>query len=444
MLSALALYLLTEPRVLRDQNESAWSLRRRARWVGLLGLGGFGGLLLSGFDPTISYRGAVSINLFAIGVCCCELPANALLYLYLRDLSRRLTDRRATMGLGVCVLAVPALSFIAVLLLALGSLERSALSTAWRLSIMVYGAAALAAGVIGTTAVVRLAWVVTVAAFGGWIAATHGASARLPHLLRQSVAAVDHHWPRWCAIIGLILWLCSVPLCIQNVLFTPTRFGLGGGVPLLNFAGPKVSSYSLVTAAAIRGDSDDQSQGPLPIQTQLSADALTLVAVWLVTCLMPGLDPSPKWRWAARWGILAMVSASLGVVLARNDLESLSPSHFTAWAVLTTEAPATFIVYTYLAHLATGLGDAALARKLRRIAWAAAFLAITPLPAFALSRPLHDWRASWIAAGLAAAYVTVSLAVSLMAGCALTRLVWRLAANTIAPQRSAQQAELGA
>jgi hypothetical protein len=431
MLSALAVFLLTEPRILRDQHESFWSLRRRTRWISLLSIGAFSGLLLSGFDPNIAFRGRLSVNLFVLGLICCELPANTLLYLFLRDFSRQMGDRRATLGLGACVIAVPILIVFAVLLVGFGPLVRDDFTTPLRLSMMAFGAAALVVGVVGTTAVLRLACALSIAAFGGSWANIRLSSADFPRLLRRVMVKLEDQWSRWCVVAGLLLWLCSVPLCIQNVLYTPIRFAFGGDVPLLNFAGPKVSSFSLVRCAAARVDQDDQNTEPLPTSTQLTADALTLLAVWLVTATIPGVDPSPRRRWLTRYGVLAMLGASLGVVLAVNDVNSFGPSHFTLWSVVTTEAPATFLVYTYLAGLAAQLGDPILARRLGRIAWAAPVLSLAPLSCFVLSTWLHPWRISWLAAGVGAGYVTLSFAVTFIACRAVARLAWAIARQAI-------------
>jgi hypothetical protein len=129
---------------------------------------------------------------------------------------------------------------------------------------------------------------------------------------------------------------------------------------------------------------------------------------------------------------MALIGASLGAILAVNDLGSLGPSHFAAWAVLTVEAPATFIVYIYLSFLAAGLADAPLARRLRWLGFAAAFLAISPLAALELSWSLHTWRVSWTAALLGGAFVTVSMCISLMTCCALLKLAWLLLQNITA------------
>jgi hypothetical protein len=433
MLSALAVYLLTEPRVLEHRDESTFSLRKLTRWVSLLSLGGFAGLLFSGFESPVYYRSSVSISLFTIGVAFCELPSNTLLYFYLLNLSRRLGDVRATRALSACAIGIPILCCIAVAFLVINSDQISALHTPWRVSIMIYAGAALALGITGTAATLRLAWGITVIAFAGWARSAPFTLSKLQRLLPRAMIKADLQWPKWCAIIGVLLWLYSVPLCVKNVIFMPTRVGLGGGIPLLNFAGPKVSVVSLVRAAAVRDETDDDGEG-MPTQDTY-ADALTLLAVWLLTYSIPGLDPAPRWRWAARYGALAMTGASLGAVLAVSDLNTMGPSHFTAWAVLTVQAPATFILYTYLSRLAAHLSDAALARRLGRVAWATACLAVSPLPLLLLSRSMHAWRLSWTAAFAGGAFLTVSMGVSLIACCAVAKLGWRLLQHAVGDAR---------
>jgi hypothetical protein len=434
LLSALAVYLLTEPRVLEHRDESIFSLRKLTRWISLLSLGGFAGILLSGFDSPVYYHSGVSISLFAIGVAFCELPSNTLLYLYLRNLSRRLGDVRATREFAACAIGVPILNLLAVGLLLINSDQIDSLHTAWRLAILAYGAAALALGITGTAAVLRLAWGTTLIAFAGWPGKVSLAPSQIPALFRHAMGLIEQQWPRWCAIIGLLVWLYSVPLCIENVISMPSRVGLGGGIPLLNFAGPKLSAVSLVRAAAIREDNDDSGQA-MPAQTAF-ADAMTLLAAWLLTYPIPGLDTARRWRWSARWGVLAMAGASLGAVLAVSDLDTMGPSHFTAWSVLTIEAPGTFVLYTYLSYLASRLGDAALGRWLGQLAWAAAIVGIVPLSALVLSWPLHEWRVSWTAGLLGGAFLTVSMCVSLWACCALVKLAWLLLQNTVGGTRS--------
>jgi hypothetical protein len=428
MASAVAIYLLTEPRIAEDRHEHTFSLRRLTRWVGLLSIGGFCGLLLAGFDGEIPYTSWLSLNLYFFGILCCELPTNTLLYLHLRRLGRYLGNRRAVLGLNIAAMGVPLLMLASLPAIVIGGQEIKNLSLVWRMSMFVLVSASFAISAIGLTSVCRLALATTLAAFAEWLLWSSARIHQIPVLLRAAVRHIDRQWPRWCAVIGLLLWLSTLPLCMENAIGFRTRTSFGGSVPFLNYAGPKVSTTDLTGIAAMRLRSDDPYEFS-HLQETSSADLISLLAIWLLTFPMPGRDTAPVIRKLARYLTLLIVAVSLGLMLAAARVNSMGYSYIAAWAVFTAEVPATFLVYLHLAHLARDTGLPDVAARLIRLAFANVVIAIAPFACLAFSTPLRHWRHSWVAGLFGAAYVTVSLACSLLACCAFARLTWQIAAQ---------------
>src|SRR5439155_2957811 len=103
--SVLALWLITERASFAGHDEHALSLRRAARWAGVLTCGAVVGALLSWNDGYVYPRDGIGRMLLLGAVLLCELPSGALRYVYLKRLAAQLGDRRAAAMLSQCAWA---------------------------------------------------------------------------------------------------------------------------------------------------------------------------------------------------------------------------------------------------------------------------------------------------------------------------------------------------
>ena len=96
-----------------------------------------------------------------------ELPATALLYVYLRQLAGDLRDVRLRASFNVLALAVPACVGLAVVLMLLGDAWRDDKDAAMQQAVVAaYGAACITLGVVATAAVCRMALTLLPATLG--------------------------------------------------------------------------------------------------------------------------------------------------------------------------------------------------------------------------------------------------------------------------------------
>ena len=392
-------------------------MRRLARWSAVLLSGGVLGVLLGGFS--ISYYSSRNMDRALLGsVALAELPANTLLYMYLRQLARRLGDRRAGALFDLCALLVPAAIAGGAALLVLNVTWGEHVSRRpWQLMTAVYGAAAVAGGVVATVAVVRLAATTLLAAAGGGAASLAGSATRLPRLVRQWVQRLEAAdlW-RWLLVLGLAWSMWNLWAAAESSLFADSRDRVGGTVPSFNFPGPKVMVLSLVRT--------------YPPTHTLALESLLIV--WLLTCGRGGVGRAERvLRRAARWGAVVLVGLAVGWRLSDPQFERpYLQLHHRAVLIVLIEAPLTLLVYLHLALVARREGAAKVGRALAILAALAPVLMATPPVVTYLLRGLPRRQFDSDAAHLlAGAYTAVALAVGLVAASALARLLAVLVAR---------------
>jgi hypothetical protein len=416
--TVLGVWFITERRAVSGDFENALNLRSCTRWIAVSTAGGVLGLLLSWTDAYVPPRGAVSINLFAEVIAGCELPSNLLLYLYLRRLSQRIGDRRSLAVLNACVWGVPAVSAAAVLLLAMGEATHRASIGSWRLISIAYGCAALTVGIAATAAVARLAVITTVACVNFKV---RNALVSLPQMLGRACTLLDLHRWRYCFVAGLLLLLLGAASNLQIALSAPARKGLAGEVPMLNFPGPKVLSAGNMMAVM----SARASQ--LSFAGLLTPAIFNLLGIWLVTGARESAgekEPlrSAVWRRTVRWAATVAVAGPMGFAMSRTWPYGVSLSRPTAWVSLLCEAPATCLLYLYLAGMASG----PVRQRLRLFSIVAPVLIVAPMSAFALSRSMRPWHSSVTVGVVCGVFMAVTIAASLTASFAIGQLGWEV------------------
>ncbi len=339
-----AIWLLTERRALRGDWERSFSIRFAARWVSILAAGGLLGAALSGAGDYIPPKGDGSGGLLMCAILLCELPANLLLYLHLRNLANQFGSKRAASLLRVCVWMVPLVTIGGAALIASDIFRDAAPGAWWHLVTGGYGAVAVATGAAATAAVLYLLATSLSAALGGWLSNAPQRLRRLPILLRQVVELINSNGPRWFIIVGLLLWISLLSSSASNALWQHGRTGFLGNVPMLNFIGPKV--FVPIDLVVEYGDS-----------TTIPTALLGLAAVWLMTVMPP--DDSNKWlRRSTRCLATVAVAAPLGVQMGLWSTAA-DNSFLLAFAVSCCEIPATILLYLYLAEVAKGAGQSA-------------------------------------------------------------------------------------
>ena len=175
MVELAGVWLLTERQSVRGDHEAHWSLRRMTRWTAVICVGGMLGRML-GYDGTINSEWSDRLNLWiSLGVG--ELPANLVLYLYLRQLARKLDVRRAGRGFDICAWAVPVVIAASVAVVFVQPYEEGMPYRAWRIICGVFGIGTTAVGVVAFGAVGQLMVAVVGAGFGDWVGG-FGAGAR--------------------------------------------------------------------------------------------------------------------------------------------------------------------------------------------------------------------------------------------------------------------------
>jgi hypothetical protein len=110
LLGAASVFLITTRRTQSDWYERVLSLRKLARWIPILLVGGWMGFLMN-----MEYldTGDVAVGKFTVvAIACVELPATIILYLYLRQLALRLDMKPLARAIAWTTFAI-ALLFIA-------------------------------------------------------------------------------------------------------------------------------------------------------------------------------------------------------------------------------------------------------------------------------------------------------------------------------------------
>jgi hypothetical protein len=422
LMQVAGIWLITMRRSVRGDWEPAVSLRSAARWVSILGAGGLVGLALSGSGEFIPPMSDQCGGILICAILLAELPANALVYLYLRRIARQLESKRAEQILNWCIWIVPALTISAALLI-FGDVHRdSAPPLAWHLMTGVYGAIAVGTSAAATAAVLLLLATSTAAGFGGWFADLRMSLRRwrkVPPSISAITGWLERNASRWCVVLGLLLWLWILPSVAEDALWRPGRVGMLGNIPMFGFVGPKVASRLTV-----------ESLDYMP-QPQGLSIVLSLAAMWMITARALTNEPGSLriMRWLARWAAVYAIGAPIGIQMALWTDER-DRSYLLAIAVLACEIPATALLYFYLAQLARVVkGPVWTMRCMIFLAPAASAL---PLVGFVLHHYFkikpHDVTLT-IAASIA---IAGSLGVTLLGASAALRLAWAVARQNLA------------
>ena len=406
----VGVWLATEPQSLRPAGESAVSVRRLARWSAVALTGAGLGVLLGGYSIPYGWSDTASRALL-VAVALVELPVNTLFYLHLRNLSRRLHDRRAEALLDTCAWLVPVVvaGAAALMVLHMQWQGEARMLRPWRVATLAYGAAAASCGVVATAAVVRLALTALSAAAGDGPAILARRAARLPRRLRRKLGLLSRaDVARWLVVLGITWWLWNLWPAAGQALTRSSRDVVGGNIPYFNFPGPKVLILPL-------------THSYYPDVSRFALD--TLLLVWLLTAR--GLTRRESiLRPAARWASVVLIGLAIGWRLSDPQFEQrLLPLHRAAAITVCVEAPLTLLVYLHLASLASREGCRRLGRGLSALAVATTAMLVTPAVVVYLYRGLprrvFDSDVAHLIAGL---YVAASLAVALVAASALGRL----------------------
>jgi hypothetical protein len=160
-------WLLTERQSMRGDNEPFWNLRRVTRWTAVICVGGMLGRML-GYDADIDNEWAKRLNLW-ISLAVGEFPANLMLYLYLRQLARRLDVRRAMRAFDVSAWAVPIVIAASIAVVFAEPFSDDMPYRGWRIICGVFGIGATSVGIVAFGAVSNLTVAVVWTAFGGWM-----------------------------------------------------------------------------------------------------------------------------------------------------------------------------------------------------------------------------------------------------------------------------------
>jgi len=430
LLAVLAIWLITTPRSLTADEESAISLRRLTRWTCVVTVGGALGLLLSGVETQIYRSGDSVAGWIALMVLFCELPANGLLYAYMARLSAECGARRASAALDRCAWGVPIVTGLAGAIIVYAAVQHSArVSSTWpasaRVGAGIYAAAAVGVGAGATAGVLRLLVATWSLAFGTWPARLAAMTGRVPRGVRSVIDAVRAEPARWAVLAGLFLWGYQYRDVVATGLASPSREGLLGHVPMLDFPGPKVPLAVFAGATAQRYS--------WRYEDTVTAALLILAAVWLITWPdVRGLRRAHAVR--IRRVILALsgLAFAAGAVRQGGVIELTRHPRVAAFLLTGLSSVATALVYLRLSGVAAVWGRRDLARRLAAFGLAAAALDLVPLGAFAFNP--HDHQRSFAYGLVCAAQVAVVFALTFYCVGTLARLGWVLATER-APAR---------
>ena len=424
LLGLLAIWLITSARPADRLAEPVWSLRILTRWTSLLAMGAMLGLLL-GEDGVRHWDSNERDVYFMLLISLVELPATTLLYLYLRQLGAGLGDPSLKRSLNILTLAVPACIGAAVIFLVLGEVWREAKhQLPQQVMVAGYGAACIATAALATAAVGRMTLVLLPAALGG--AAPLGIRQFVLDVYRQArlrAMTQSRAWFGWVIAAGLVGWLILSASMLSSVLSLEFRHGLGGNWPMVNVIAPKVWAVPMI----------ERLDAFSARTTAVLANAILMVlCVWLMTVRKPD-GAAESWhsqRRLARWGVTLLVGLALGLVVGfgREGAMVRTTSIYSAFTLpltLFVEAPATLLLYLYLAVLARGEADERLARHLSWAGLLSAALILGGSALFALSRAgVKEGVLAWFTV---ASYGLACVAVGLWATWSVLRLIRLLA-----------------
>ncbi len=404
LLAAVGVWLITIPRPAEREDESLFSLRRICRWGTLIALGGMLGLLLSE-DGVLAWEDGARDDYHLLLLSVVELPATMLLYLYLRHVAVAAKDRPLASQLRVVSALVPVVMAGAVIVLLAGDAWQDAKQGVLQQAIVAaYGAACVGVSMLGLAACCRLLLTLAPTALGPAGGGEFTAAAVLKSVRWRQWA--EHLRGRLACLgimVGLLAWVACSLLLTRDALHFGLRGGYGGNWPMLNVPGPKVWA----TVLALRFDHASwQYAGLFGGWTEAALRVLlVVVAVWAITSRPTSVNVGRlTLRPVARWGVTILVGIAFAVVLSADafgrspwvkslDATTLA-SAYTVPLTMFVEAPATLLIFLYLAQLARAIDRPNLGRQ---TAWAGiltASLIIAGNGFFVASRllPFHIWR----------------------------------------------------
>jgi hypothetical protein len=419
--NVLAIWFITQPRWRTAGREQLVSRRILARWAAVIGCGALFGFLLSGYQIS-RYWGWDALPPLTISVAIAEMGTNTLLYAYFVQLAERFEPRPDRPGhvvrlLRPCVWLIPVvcLSGAGISLLR-GQMQDQPVQV-WRLVHSVYGSLSLVTGMLMTAGALhltaRMCWGVLDITVIRLLRQLPG----IGRTIARGVRAVRSTPDKWIALAGLAFLLWSATPSFQVISVLTHRNGLGGDLPTINFVGPKITAATLLMQV-------DWGYYTLPWD-RLSG-FYSVIAVWMITCLRPA--PISLWRRdSARWIPTVLMGAAIGIAITIAEARvSVRQSYWVACMVIAVEAPATFLLYRYLASLAAALGHAPLSLQLRRFSAVVAILIVAPLGFHVLSASTRPYHNSPFVLSLGAICGAVTIGSGLYAWAAIGRLAWAL------------------
>ena len=434
LLAAVGVWLITLPRPAERDGEPLWSLRRLCRWGTLVPLGAVLGLLLSE-DGVLAWEDGARDDYHLLLLSVVELPATMLLYLYLRHIAVALKDRALATSLRWVSALIPAVMAGAVIVMLAGDAWQDARQELVQQAIVAfYGAACVGVSMLGLAACCRLLLALAPTALGP----AGGGELTAAAVLRSV------RWRQWTDRLrgrlgaigiagGLLAWVACSLLLVGDALHFNLRGGYGGNWPMLNVPGPKVWA----TVLALRFDHARwEYSGMFAGWTEVALRVLLVVGcVWAVTARPAAIDAARlTLRPIARWGVTILVGIAFAVVLSA-DAFGRSPwvsslhattlaSAYTVPLTMFVEAPATLLIFLYLAQLARAIDRPNLGRQ---TAWAgilSASLIVAANAFFAASRllPYHVWRGDAWASVPVVIYGATAITVGIWSGFVVLRV----------------------
>jgi hypothetical protein len=416
LIGLAGVWLITEQRSVRGDEEPFWSLRRFTRWTAVICVGAALGRLL-GYDlDPVDTTETSRLNLL-ISIVGGELPVNLLLYLYLRKLASQLNVRRAVKKFDLCAWAVPGVIAASVVMALVEKVEHELPFDGWRCLCAGYGVAAMSVGMIAIAAVSQLMATTLYAGFGGAIGTLERTARSFPRVLKLCAQSICADPARWCVSAGLLLWLYAWIRALCGAAWDAGRFGLGGNLPMLNFPGPKVFAMPPLLA--------DYYFELYSMQTRFGATVLGLIAMWLMTSVGSGPGKLRKWATIARWTTTLAVAMPLGVALGMPRMLDRDDTQWQVFIATFCEAPATVVVYVYLWRLATAVGA-----KGKIFLWigfcAPVIVAVTLVPTI-FSHRLQNWDVSLVTGTICAIYGAAAVSAGMVSAFAVAKLMARVA-----------------
>jgi len=424
----VSVYLITVPTLKNAVNEAWFSLRRVCRWTALICTAALMGFMLSHGQSYIPLLSWYTWDLLLYALVIGELPTNLFLYLYLARLAD--TARQPRLALSIRWLAwigvFVRLTCVAVLVYPFPSQEiRNDMQALVLASLACF---AIPAGVVGWAAILTLAIRMLRLGFTKPARRMVALARDRAPVVRNLMHLIERHGPRACVALGLVLWLLAIASQFSAAVGAyPGRQGLGGELPLLNYAGPKISAAWIGSSDYAWRFSSEQSV----------AVGSMLLIVFLLTAKLPGLtDADDRLRNIVRWGTLVLIAARAGWLL-NLDADVRGSTLVRVTHVVLLEAPATFAMLWYLARLARLELLPGLQRRLRQWAVVSVTLMGLPLSLHVLSKHTWNYHNSWQIAIVGVLYGVVTVTAGVMGVRQIATLAWAIARPIwIAPARS--------